>query len=65
MADCLSQNVTIDSASEDESINVMVATISIFQEGKINQIKWETSKDATLVKLVSHTNWMARSICCS
>ena len=59
MADCLSQNVTIDSAVEDESINIMVAAISMFQEGKINHIKWETSKDATLVKLarVMQTGW--------
>ena len=28
-----------------------MAAISMFQEGKINQIKWETSKDLTLVKL--------------
>ena len=33
--------------------------ISMFQEGKINQIKCETSKDLTLVKLakVVQTGW--------
>ena len=36
---------------EDESLNVTVAAISLFQEGKISQIRLETSKDATLVKL--------------
>ena len=51
VADCLSQNVTIDSALEDESLNVTVAAISLFQEGKISQIRKETSKDATLVNL--------------
>ena len=59
IADCLSQNVTIDSAPEDESKNVTVATISMFQEGKISQIQRETSKDATLVRLprVIQTGW--------
>ena len=51
VADCLSLNVQIESALEDESINVTVAAISMFQEGKINQIKRETSKDVTLVEL--------------
>ena len=59
VADCLSQNVQVESALEDESINVTVAAISMFQEGKINQIKHETSKDLTLVKLakVIQTGW--------
>ena len=43
VADCLSQNVQIESALEDETINVTVIAISMFQEGKINQIKCETS----------------------
>ena len=51
VADCLSHNVQAKSALEDETINITVAAISMFQEGKINQIKWETSKDLTLVKL--------------
>ena len=42
---CLSRNVHAESALEDETINVTVASISMFQEGKINQIKCETSKD--------------------
>ena len=59
VADCLSHNVQIGSALEDESINVTVTAISMFQEGKINQIKCETSKDLTLVKLakVVQTGW--------
>ena len=59
VADCLSQNVQAQSASEDETINVMVTVVSMFQEGKINQIKHETSKDLTLVKLakVVQTGW--------
>ena len=59
VADCLSQNVQAESALEDETINITVATISMFQEGKINQIKHETSKDLTLVKLakVVQTGW--------
>ena len=52
IADCLSQNISIDSALEDESLNVTVAAISLFQEGKISQIRRETSKGATVVKLV-------------
>ena len=51
VADCLSWNVQIESSPEDESINVTVAAINMFQEGKISQIKHETSKDITLVKL--------------
>ena len=39
VADCLSWNITIDSALEDESLNVTVAAISLFQEGKISQIR--------------------------
>ena len=44
---------------EDETINITVTAISMFQEGKINQIKHETSKDLTLVKLamVVQTGW--------
>ena len=59
IADCLSQNVQAESALEGETINITVATISMFQEGKINEIKWETSKDLTLVKLakVVQTGW--------
>ena len=51
VADCLSWNVQIESALQDETTNVTVTAISMFQEGKINQIKCETSKDLTLVKL--------------
>ena len=59
VAYCLSQNVQIESALEDESINVTVAAISMFHEGKISQVKQETSKDVTLVKLakVIQTGW--------
>ena len=59
VAGCLSWNVQIESALEDETINVTVAAVSMFQEGKINQIKCETSKDVTLVKLaeVIQTGW--------
>ena len=39
VADCLIRNVQIESALEDNSLNVTVAAISMFQEGKINQIK--------------------------
>ena len=48
VADCLSHNVQAESALEDGTINVTIAAISMFQEGKINQIKCETSKDLTL-----------------
>ena len=59
VADCLSHNAQAESALEDETINVTVAAISIFQEGKINQIKCKTSKDLILVKLakVVQTGW--------
>ena len=53
VADCLSWNVQVESALEDETINITVTAISMFQEGKINQIKCETSKDLTLVKLAT------------
>ena len=52
VADCLSCNVQAESALEDETINV-TAAVSRFQEGKINQIKRETSKDLTVVQ----TGW--------
>ena len=51
IADCLSRNATIDTAKEDESLNITIAMISLFQEGKLHQIKWETAKDILLVKL--------------
>ena len=59
VANCLSQNVQIESALEDETINVTVTAINMFQEGKINQIKCETSKEMILVKLakVIQTGW--------
>ena len=58
-ADCLSQNVQVESALEDKTINVTVAAVSMFQEGKINQIKHETTKDLTLVKFAKmvQTGW--------
>ena len=36
VANCLSWDVQIESALEDETINVTVTAISTFQEGKIN-----------------------------
>ena len=51
IVDCLSRNITIDTAKEDESLNITIATISLFQEGKLHQIKWATAKDILLVKL--------------
>ena len=51
IADCLSHNVQAESALEDETMNITIMAISLFQEGKINQIKRETSKDLILVKL--------------
>ena len=59
IADCLRRNVTIDSAKEDESLNITIAMISLFQEGKLHQIKWETAKDVLLVKLahVIQSGW--------
>ena len=59
IADCLSPNIQVETAVEDKSINVTVAAISMFQEGKIKQIKCETSKDTTLIKLakVVQTKW--------
>ena len=51
IADCLSHYVQAESALEDETIHITIAAISMFQEGKISQIKCETSKDVTLVKL--------------
>ena len=42
VADCLSHNVQAESALEDETINVTVAAISMFQEGKINPLPFRT-----------------------
>ena len=39
VVDCLSCNVQAESAWDDEIININIAAISMFQEGKINQIK--------------------------
>ena len=59
VADYSSWNVQIESALEDETINVTFAAIRMFQEGKINQIKHGTSTDLTLVKLAKmvQTGW--------
>ena len=59
IADCLSHDIQAESALEDESTNITIAAISMFQEGKIKQIKCETSKDLTLIKLakVVQTGW--------
>ena len=59
VADCLSCNVQAESTWDDETINITIAAISMFQEGKINQIKCETSKEWILVKLakVIQTGW--------
>ena len=59
VVDCLSRNVQAEAALEDETTNVTIASISMFQEGKINQIKRETSKVWTLIKLakVVQTGW--------
>ena len=51
IADCLSRNISIGTVKEDESLNVTIAVISLFQEGKLNEIKHETAKDFLLVKL--------------
>ena len=51
IVDCLSRNVTMDTAMEDESLNITIAMISLFHEGKLHQIKQETAKDILLVKL--------------
>ena len=59
IADCLNHNVQAKTALEDETTNVTIAAISMFQEGKINQIKCETSKDLNLVALakVIQSGW--------
>ena len=59
IANCLSRNIQAESALEDETINITVTAISMFQEGKINYIKCETSRDLTLIKLakVVQTGW--------
>ena len=59
VADCSSHNVQAESALEDETINITITAITMFQEGKIDQIKQETCKDLTLVKLakVVQTGW--------
>ena len=59
VADCLSHNVQAESAWDDETINVTITAINMFQEGKINHIKHETSKDLTLVQLAKfvQTGW--------
>ena len=64
IADCLSRNVTIDTAKEDESLNITIAVIGQFQEGKLHQIKWETAKDTLLVKL-AHVNQNGGPIQCA
>ena len=51
IADCLSHNVQMETTLDDDTINITIAAICMFQEGKINQIKKETSKDLTLIKL--------------
>ena len=62
IVDCLSRNITIDTAKEDKSLNITIAVISLFQEGKLHQIKQETAKDVLLVKLahVIQNGWPAQ-----
>ena len=62
IVDCLSRNITIDTAKEDESLNITITMISLFQEGKLHQIKRETAKDVLLVKLacVIQNGWPAQ-----
>ena len=50
IADCLSRNISIDTR-EDESLNMTIAVISLFQEGNLNEIKCEMAKDILLAKL--------------
>ena len=62
IADCLNRNVQAKTALEDESINVTVMAISLFQEGMINQIKREMAKDLILVELAKtiQSGWPAQ-----
>ena len=62
VADCLSRNISIDTAREDDSLNVTIAAISLFQEGKLNEIKRKMAKDFLLVKLaqVIQNGWPAQ-----
>ena len=64
IANCLSRNITIDTAREDESLNITIAAISPFQEGKLHQIKWEMAKDILFVKLahVIQNGWPAQHL---
>ena len=64
IADYLSRNVTIDTAKEDESLNITIAAISLSQEGKLHQIKWEIAKDITVSEASPcDSKWMANTKC--
>ena len=62
VADCLSRNIAMDTAKEDESLNMTIVMISLFQEGKLNEIKCKMAKDILLVKLacVIQNGWPAQ-----
>ena len=64
IADCLSRSITIDTVREDESLNITIATIILFQEGKLHQIKWETVKDVHVGEVSPcDSKWLASTVC--
>ena len=58
IADCLSQVVCQDTAEDDETLNLHVAAMMTFQDGKLQDIHRQTLLDPKVVKLASHTKWL-------
>ena len=52
IADCLSHIVCQDTAEDDETLNIHVTTLMMFQDGKLHDICRQTLLDPQLVKLV-------------
>ena len=58
IADCLSHIVCQDTAEDNETLNLHVTALKMFQDGKLQDIHRQTLLDPQLVKLASHTEWL-------
>ena len=51
IADCLSHKVCQNTAEDDETLNLHVTTLTMFQDGKLKDIHHQTLLDPQLIKL--------------
>ena len=55
IANCLGCIVCQNTAEDDETLNLHVTALMMFQDGKLQDIHCQTLTDPQLVKLASHT----------